>query len=111
MNDAVFCMLPRGCFEKRLRRHFDKSLTPCSPEDPAWYALRNTVYAYGARHLLAKQNKPHAFADAIEQANRYFQNALSVHSDLLFVNVSRLAVQALAVMVSSVTHLPRVGSF
>ncbi|KAH8650766.1 fungal-specific transcription factor domain-containing protein [Ilyonectria robusta] len=103
-SDVVLGVVSRSWFQDKLRLHFNNNNSsssspgPGTMDDPAWYALRNTIYAYGARQLLAKQSKPRAFSDAIELGNRYFQNALSMHSDLLFLGTSRLAVQALAVM-------------
>ncbi|RTE70341.1 hypothetical protein BHE90_015271 [Fusarium euwallaceae] len=97
-SDVVLGVVSRPWFQDRLRLHFNNSPGPGTMDDPAWYALRNTIYAYGARQLLAKQIKPQAFSDAMELGNRYFQNALSVHSDLLFLDTTSVAVQALAVM-------------
>ncbi|KAJ3545769.1 hypothetical protein NM208_g2356 [Fusarium decemcellulare] len=97
-SDVVLGVVSRSWFQDKLRLHFNSSPGSGTTDEPAWYALRNTIYAYGARQLLAKQSKPQAFRDAIQLGNRYFQNALSVHSDLLFLSTSRVAVQALAVM-------------
>lgn len=101
-SDVLLGVVSGPWFEDRLRLHFNRRPTPFASGDPAWYALRNTIYAYGARQLLAKQNKPRAFSEAIGQGNRYFQNALSVHSELIFGDTSRMTVQALVIMVSTV---------
>lgn len=68
-----------------------------SGEDVAWYALRNTVYAAGCRQLLLKDcSTPYAEAQA--EASRYFSNALSVHSDLIYGPSGLVAVRALTAM-------------
>lgn len=65
-------------------------------EEPAWYALRNAIYASGCRLQLAKRR---TFREVYRTAWGYFENALSVHTELLYFRSSLLAVQALTVMV------------
>ena len=61
-------------------------------------ALRNTIYGLGTRLLLSKKGYDPKFIHA--QAWRYFENALSVHSRVLFSSHKDLTgVQALALMV------------
>jgi len=85
----------RPSFEDRLRRHFGPGN---SSDDPSWYALRNTIYAFGCRTILSKD--PHVtFKQAQAQAWQYFENALEAHTNLLFTPTGLTAVQALTVMV------------
>ena len=95
--ESMFGVVYRPEFEARLRIHFEEPGS--SEDDPAWYALRNTVYAGGCRIVLSKGNHI-SFTDAENQGWKYFQNALSVHTDLLFAPTGLSAVRALAAMVS-----------
>jgi hypothetical protein len=94
--DAVFGVVYRPEFEARLRAHFEGNVP--RDDDPAWYALRNTVYTSGCRQFLANTHST-TFVDAQAQAWRYFENALDVHTELLYSPTGLLAVQALAAMV------------
>lgn len=58
--------------------------------------MRNVVYAYGCRILMSKTA---TFSEAIQSATGWFENALSVHTDLIYRQASLLAVQVLVVMV------------
>ncbi|CAI7606784.1 unnamed protein product [Penicillium viridicatum] len=94
--DASLGLVSKEHFEARLRHHFaNKDVTD---EDPAWYALRNTVYASGYR--LSSSNLPYSnmFEEAQGQAWRYFEKALSVHTELLYGSTGLMAVQALTSM-------------
>ncbi len=93
--DAVFGVIHRPWFEAQLREQFDSK---AFNNDPSWYALKNTVYASGCRLELAKKA---GFLEAYEKSWRYFENALSVQTELLYYRTGILAVQALTVMVSN----------
>jgi hypothetical protein len=67
-------------------------------DDPAFYALRNAVYALGCRSA-ASQDHGSDFTQASAEASQYFDNAFSVYTDLLYTPAGLTAVQALAVMV------------
>ena len=56
------------------------------------------MYASGCRVILAKQTSM-TFSEAQAQAWQYFENALSVHTELLYTPTGLPAVQALAIMV------------
>ncbi|RDW58226.1 hypothetical protein BP6252_13637 [Coleophoma cylindrospora] len=84
----------RPAFETRLRLHFMPSGDDF--EDPAWFALRNTVYASGCRIHMSQSNS--SFLDTQACAWKYFEKALSVHSELLFSATGLTAVEALAAM-------------
>ncbi|OAG42910.1 hypothetical protein AYO21_02861 [Fonsecaea monophora] len=87
----------RPQFENLLRAHFQQEHTPTVDQDPAWYALRYIIYAAGWR----VQSWKKSYADyhyARGPGWGYFQNALSVHSKLLYCRTSLMAIQALAAM-------------
>jgi hypothetical protein len=95
--DAVFGIICRPSFEARLRAHFKQGAISTADHDPAWYALRNIVYATGCRSLLSKQ---HSGGFHATQSWQFFQNALTVHTELLYSRTGLMAVQALAAMVA-----------
>jgi hypothetical protein len=95
--DVVLGVVDRPAFESRLHSHLESKTT--SHDDPAWYALRHTVYASGCRIVLSKLSPSTPFAEAQERAWQFFENALSVHTELLYCTTGLLAVQALAAMV------------
>jgi hypothetical protein len=90
----------RETFEARLCSWFDSGGTD-DAEDMAWYALRNAVYASGARLVHFREGEPSSWSDTQKQGWRYFQNAFSVHNDLIYSWSSVVAVQALTLMVCS----------
>ncbi|KAL6245979.1 hypothetical protein RBB50_007132 [Rhinocladiella similis] len=91
-TQASLGILQRRSFETRLRSFLSGSQID---DDPAWYALRNTVYASGCRIEVSKRA---SFREAQQQSWAWFENALSVHSELLFCHTSLTGVQALALM-------------
>jgi hypothetical protein len=94
----------RTSFEARLRIHYQQGSMPLAESDPAWYALRNAIFATGCRSNLAKEPSS-GFLVAHRLSWKYFQNALSVYTELQFARTGLMAVQALAVMV--IKHLSR----
>ncbi|KIW99291.1 uncharacterized protein Z519_00954 [Cladophialophora bantiana CBS 173.52] len=92
--DSIFEVVYRPEFESHLRRHFENRQ---SNDDPAWYALRNAVYASGCR-LHHCESHAASFTNIQEEAWGYFSNALSVHSELLLRSPSLRAVRALLAM-------------
>jgi hypothetical protein len=65
------------------------------------------VYASGCRIALSKQSPLIPFAEAQERAWQFFENALSVHTELLYCATSLVAVQALTAMVRLLSSLKR----
>ncbi|ETI21720.1 hypothetical protein G647_08067 [Cladophialophora carrionii CBS 160.54] len=96
-RDVAFGILSRPGFESRLRAHFENSPTTLLEEDASWYALRNVVYAAGCRQIMAREQSGRLLLGQGYEW-QYFQNALSVHTDLLYTRSSFMAIQALAIM-------------
>ena len=92
--DAIFGIVFRPAFETRLQQHFSREIH----DDPAWYAVRNVVYASGCR-ILSSRDPSSTFADNHKTAWKYFENAIAVHTELLITSTGLAAVQALALMV------------
>lgn len=97
--EATFYTIDRRSFESRSRTH-EKDST-AGRDDPVWYALRNIVYAYGSRSVLCKRG---SWAAAQQHSWRYFENALSVETDLLHSPSDLSTIRVLLAMVS-VIHL------
>jgi hypothetical protein len=90
----------RPWFEARLRAHFSNGAAHAAqPDDKAWYALRNVLWAWGSRIVLSKTS---GFRDVSKVSWALFENALSVHTETLFLRASSMAVQALILMVRMV---------
>lgn len=104
--EALYGVVYRPQFEARLAKHFE---TGGAQDDPSWYALRNIVYATGCRTLLAGK-KTVTWAEAQHQSWPFFENALSVHFELLFTPTGLVAVQAIAAMASSGFLFPVLAS-
>lgn len=98
--EAAFGVVDRSLFESRLREQME-ARQPAGPEDTAWYALRNTIYAAGCRVQLSELEYLSPLAKAQESSWRYFENALSVLPDLLYPWTDAMAIHALLLMVSS----------
>lgn len=94
---AAFGVVNRPLFEARLRSQFAQDVD--FEDDVSWFALRNTVYASGCRIILSRHASM-GFSEAQAQAWQYFENALSVHAELLYTPTGLPAVQALALMAS-----------
>jgi hypothetical protein len=94
---AAFGVVHRPTFEARLGSQFAQDAD--FEDDVSWFALRNTVYASGCRVILSKHASM-TFTEAQTQGWQYFENALSVHTELLYTPTGLPAVQALALMVN-----------
>jgi len=90
--EEAFGIVQRPWFESRLRAHFSGTI----PDDKANYALRNVLWACGCRIVLSKTA---TFREAAQASWALFENALSVHTDILFLRGSMVEVQALILMV------------
>ncbi|KIV79464.1 hypothetical protein PV11_07026 [Exophiala sideris] len=90
--ESALGIVHRPWFEMQLKSYFTGAINDA---DPAWYALRNVVYAFGCRIQLAKCS---SFRDATQSAWVWFENALSVHTEVLYFRTSIVGVQALTLM-------------
>jgi hypothetical protein len=98
--EGAFDIVNRPSFEARLQAHFERGGEQVfNGEDAAWYALRNTVYAFGCRFELGKASYSTTFKEAQVGGWAYFENAMSRHTELIFCRSGIMAVQALVVMV------------
>ncbi|CZR52471.1 uncharacterized protein PAC_02348 [Phialocephala subalpina] len=98
--EAAFDVVFRSSFEARLRAHFEDGSNTAHDEDASWYALRNIVYASGCRAELGKATATYSstFQSAQIGGYKYFENALSRHTELMFCRTGLMAVQALVAM-------------
>ncbi|KAJ9494771.1 hypothetical protein H2202_009672 [Exophiala xenobiotica] len=90
--DAALGIVRRSCFEARLRSFWASSE---AEDDPCWYALRNVVFASGCRLVRSGEK---GYTEAHRESWSYFDNALSVHAELLYFRSSVMGVQALTLM-------------
>ncbi|KIW95658.1 uncharacterized protein Z519_04243 [Cladophialophora bantiana CBS 173.52] len=88
--DGLFGAVYRPEFERYLRAHLSGKL---DYNDSAWYALRNVVYAGGCR-ISRSEDASANFVGVQREAWGYFQNSLSVHSELLLTRPSLRSVRA-----------------
>jgi hypothetical protein len=95
-RDVVLGIVSRPLFESRLTKHFDSGAS--AEPDCSWYALRNAVYATGCRKVMSKE-QPGPFLVGKGHGWEYLQNALNVHSELLYSRTNFMAIQALTIMV------------
>lgn len=93
---AALNTIHRTTFETRLRLSIEFGTVFDS--DPAWYALRNVVYAFGSRIVIYKQSMLGNWAEAQKESWKYFENALSVHTELAYAASNVTAAQALLAM-------------
>jgi hypothetical protein len=96
--EATFQTVDQQNFEARLEEQYKCA---SQDDDPAWYALRNIVFAFGCRIVSFKS---HSWTEAQESSRGYFENSLSVEPDLLHGPSRMVAIQALLVMVSVHLH-------
>ncbi|KAJ9612953.1 hypothetical protein H2200_002894 [Cladophialophora chaetospira] len=92
---AFYGVIYRPEFEKELQAYYQGGST--LGDDPAWTAIRKTVYAVGCRTYLSK-NSGKSFREIRELSWSYFQDALLVLLELLFTPTDLLAVRALLAM-------------
>ncbi|OAL46312.1 hypothetical protein IQ07DRAFT_546322 [Pyrenochaeta sp. DS3sAY3a] len=95
--EGSFFIIDRSTFEDRLKRHYENLPADDDEqeEDHAWYALRNIVYASGCRNVA---HESCTWTDAQAQSVKYFENALSVETDLIHREHGLASIQALLCM-------------
>ncbi|OQU98882.1 Fungal specific transcription factor domain-containing protein isoform 2 [Cladophialophora immunda] len=92
--DNLWESVYRPDFERHLRAHLSGKV---QYDDPAWYALRNAVYAGGCR--IYRSQFPEANPSDVQRESwSYFSNSLSVHSKLLLTKPTLRSVRALLTM-------------
>ncbi|OAL31714.1 hypothetical protein AYO20_08107 [Fonsecaea nubica] len=99
--DAEMAIVHRPWFEQRLSEFYNSGM---KDQDASWYALRMAIFASGSQIELSKTK---SFREANETGWRYFENALSVYTNILFYQTSVEGVQALVIMsyyCSTVSH-------
>lgn len=94
-------LVQRGRFESKMQFP-----PPAASSDLGWYALRNIVYAIGSRLVLAEDTLPSSYGVARDTSWAYFENALSVHVELLYMRTDSSAVEALLLMVTVAQFAP-----
>ena len=97
--DASLGIVHRPWFEHELALHLEGV---SRDSGPAWYSLRNIVLAAGCRIELSRSK---SLLEASKLAWRFFENALSVYARLLFFRTSVIGVQALTLMVRTISRL------
>lgn len=95
--ESSFDLVHRSVFESHLHSHFERGNLAPNEDNAAWYALRNVVYAFGIRTELGNASSSN-FIKSQQAGWRYFENALSRHTELTFCRTGLMAVQALATM-------------
>lgn len=96
-ND-VYPLYNRSIFDEHLHRQYSSN----PPESVAWYASLNVVIAIGILSERMQCIKPNTVGDSgpsYEISWKYFRNATSCFTELLFTDVSLMAVAALTGMV------------
>ncbi|KIW28929.1 uncharacterized protein PV07_04781 [Cladophialophora immunda] len=89
-------LVPRQAFESRLQQHYSQ---PASADaDFTWYSLRNTVFAIGSRLALGRGGGPVSYAAAQGQSWLYFENALAVHTNLVYMYSDVSAIECILLM-------------
>lgn len=96
--NAALNTIHRETFETRLRLSME--FGAAVDNDPAWYALRNAVYAVGSRIVIHESSPNGNWVEAHTQSWRFLENALSVHTELAYCSSDVTAAQALLAMVS-----------
>lgn len=89
----------REIFNSYLRAFFKNHQR--QSENPAWYALRHVIYAFGARIVHYSKPSENAWIEAQRISWRYFENALSVHTQLIYCCSQLQAVESLLLMVKN----------
>jgi hypothetical protein len=99
--ESAFDIIDCASFEARLTKQLEGAVPD---DDPAWYALRNVVYAFGCRASTFKEGVSETWSEAQSKGWRFFENALAVHTELVYFRSNLSAVQALLAMVSCVRN-------
>ncbi|KAK5045660.1 hypothetical protein LTR84_009029 [Exophiala bonariae] len=91
--EAAIGIIDHYWFYTTLTEHFRRPRP--DDEDPSWFALRYTVYAFGCR-ISKSKNEP--YSHAAEKSVALFENALSVQLDIMHRRSTIISVRALSLM-------------
>lgn len=91
--EVAFGVVRRDLFQPTFEAHLAGSQRD---GNPAVYAIRNCILATGCR---IKNAPIVGWAKAVEMAAGWFENALSVHTELVYMPTTIIAVTALTIMV------------
>lgn len=70
------------------------------PDDPSYYALRNIIWATGSRIVHSKT--ANSFTETWRIAWAWFENTLSVHTEIIFLGSFMTVVQVLILTVGTI---------
>ncbi|OAL50323.1 hypothetical protein IQ07DRAFT_587004 [Pyrenochaeta sp. DS3sAY3a] len=93
--EAAFALVDEAQFKARLEQHFAGN-SKC--DEAEWYALRNAVYASGCKVHMVQSSPTNSFESSQNCSWRYFENAMSVHTELIYMRSGLMAIQALMTM-------------
>lgn len=114
-TDTVFGIVSRSAFEARLKQHYENRNNEHSTEahhDPAWYAIRNMIFALGSRvrsSNISQAFVAQAFVAAREVSWGYFENAFSVRG-LLTTNYQQAGLDAIRALLLMAVYAEEVRS-
>ncbi|KAL2061084.1 hypothetical protein VTL71DRAFT_9136 [Oculimacula yallundae] len=91
-------LVQRRAFETRLEQHYKQPYPRKYDQNVSWYALRNTVFAIGSRIVLCPARLVPNLMDAQKQSWPYFENALSVQVDLMYMPSGIINIEILLLM-------------
>ncbi|KAK2682033.1 Zn(2)-C6 fungal-type DNA-binding domain [Fusarium oxysporum f. sp. vasinfectum] len=91
-------LVPRRAFEMRLEHHYKHSCPQIYDQNVSWYALRNIVFAIGARLALSPTRLVPSLMDAQKQSWPFFENAFSVQVDLMYMPSGNINIEILLLM-------------
>lgn len=101
--DISYNIVIRSQFEARLKAFHNTSGGASKQDDGvSWYALRNAIYAHGARYELGQGGYSANYTRAQITGWQFFENAMSKYTELCFCRTGLMAVQALLCMVRQI---------
>jgi predicted lipoprotein len=100
-------VISRPSFEAQLSQFYNPKFP--NDADLSAYAMRHTIFAHGKRALLRKEGIK-TFQEIHAESWPYMANALSVHTELLYMRSSITAIQALFLMVRFSNTRPTTAS-
>ncbi|KAJ8117753.1 hypothetical protein OPT61_g1124 [Boeremia exigua] len=93
--EAVFALVDEAQFKGKLEQNFFGN---ANSDEAEWYALRNAVYASGCKVHMVQSSPTNSFESSQNSSWKYFENAMSVHTELIYMRSGLMAIQALMAM-------------